>query len=178
MITEENEPDRAFHTRSPDEIARICMLIPVYYKIFRREIGINTYQASILFTLYCADVHNRGMFIRSITGINPMTLETVRRNAEFLIEKGYLNVATKKYYITILGMEACKRVIDRLNSYRGETIHAVELEGTYTDRMKAKREKAVKTLSTRPTLVRDALAIIEENKLKKGFDTGNVDTGI
>lgn len=166
MKQEENITDRAFHTTPPTEIARICMLLPVYIKIYRREIGINAYQASIIFAMYCADVHNRGMFIRTIEGISAMSLNAVRSNAKALIEKGYINVAeNKKYYITVAGMEACQRVINRINTYRGETIFATDLEGTYTDRMIKKREKAVRTLASKPSLLRDALAIAEANKL-------------
>lgn len=174
MKTEETPQDQAFHTRPPMEIARLCMLIPVYYKIFRREIGINTYQASILFTLYCADVHNRGMFIRSITAINPMSLPTVQKNAKNLLDMGYINITGKKYYITVVGMDACTRVIERLNSYRGETIYGVDLVGTYTERMIAKREKAVKTLATKPSLIKAALEVMEANKLKDRDKDNNV----
>lgn len=165
------DTERAQYTIPPMQIMRLCMLMPVYYKIFRREAGINTYQASILFTLLHVDPLNNGMYPNTIAQHNPMSIEVIRNNLKVLIEIGYIGRGESKgnkqrVFITVSGMNACNRVIERLNSYRGETIQAVELTGTYIERKKERKQKAINKLANNPHMIKAALAVIEKNKAK------------
>ena len=163
--------ERAQYTLPRVNIERLCMVMPVYYKIFRREAGINTYQASILFTLLQIDPHNGGMYAKTISLYNPMAYETIRTNIKQLLETGYIakdeaRGTKQRVYMTVSGLEACERIINRLNSYRGETIQAVELVGTWIERKKERKQKAINKLAGNPHMIKAALAVIEENKLK------------
>lgn len=166
--------ERAQFTLPRVSIERLCMVMPVYYKIFRREAGINTYQASILFTFIQIDPHNKGMWAKTISAYNPMAYESIRNNLKQLVEIGYVGKDEAKglkqrLFLTVSGLDACNRIIDRLNSYRGETIQAVELAGTWIERKKERKQKAINKLANNQHMIKAALAVIEENKAK-GID--------
>jgi hypothetical protein len=166
------EDDRGQYTIPPLQLVRMCMLMPVYYKIFRSAAGINTYQASILFTLLQCDPLNKGMFAKTISQFNPMAYETIRRNLIPLTELGYVNAENRRIYITVLGMSMVEAIISKLNSYRGETIQAVELTGTWIERKQAVKQKAINKLANNPHMIKAALQVIEDNKLK-GIDSND-----
>lgn len=164
--------DRAQFSLPRLSIERLCMVMPVYYKIFRREAGINTYQASILFTLIQIDPHNNGMYAKTISLYNPMAYETIRSNIKQLLETGYIakdeaRGTKQRVYLTMAGLEACNRIIERLNSYKGETIQAVELTGTWVERKKERKQKAINKLANNPHMIKAALQVIEDNKRDK-----------
>lgn len=164
--------DRAQYTLPRLNLERLCMVMPVYYKIFRREAGINTYQASILFTLVQIDPHNNGMYAKTISAYNPMAYETIRSNIKQLLEIGYIGKdeargTKQRVYLTVSGLDACNRIIDRLNSYRGETIQAVELTGTWIERKKERKQKAINKLANNPHMIKAALQVIEDSKSYK-----------
>lgn len=158
------EEDRGQYTIPPLQLVRMCMLMPVYYKVFRSVAGINTYQASILFTLLQCDPLNKGMFAKTISQFNPMSYETIRRNIIPLTELGYLNADNRRIYITVLGMSKVDAILSKLNSYRGETIQSFELTGTWIERKKATKEKAINKLANNPHMIKAALEVIELNK--------------
>jgi DNA-binding MarR family transcriptional regulator len=170
------EEERAVYTIPPLQIMRLCMLMPVYYKIYRNVAGINTYQASILFTLMQVDTHNVGMYAKTISLHNPMSYETIRNNIKTLFEMGYIakdeaRGNKQRIYLTVAGLSACERIISRLNSYRGETIQAVELTGTWIERKKERKQKAINKLANNPHMIKAALQVIEA---KKGDNPDNL----
>ena len=158
--------ERPIYTIPPLQIHRLVQLMPAYYKIFRSEADINTYQASVLMTIYNIDTHNAGIFARMVGLHNPMGAPMILNNLKRLVEMGYLSVDKRRYTVTILGLSAIERITNRLNAYKGETIYAVELEGSYFDRIKERKQKAINKLAGNPTMIKAALAVIEENKLK------------
>lgn len=165
-MKEKEAEERAVYTIPPLQIHRLIQLMPAYYKIFRSEADINTYQASVLMAIYNIDTHNTGIYARMVGLHNPMSTPMILNNLKKLVEIGYLTVDKRRYFVTILGLSAIERITNRLNAYRGETINAIELEGTYFDRIRERKKKAIDKLAGNPHMIKAALAVIEENKLK------------
>jgi DNA-binding MarR family transcriptional regulator len=171
MKKEENT-ERPIYTIPPLQIHRLVQLMPAYYKIFRSEANINTYQASVLLTIYNIDTHNAGIFARMVGLHNPMSAPMILNNLKNLVEMGYVTVDKRRYSLTVAGLSAIDRITNRLNSYKGETIHAVELEGSYFDRIRERKQKAINKLANNPHMIKAALQVIEDNKLK-GIDSND-----
>lgn len=166
-MEETDNEERAIYTIPPLQIHRLVQLMPAYYKIFRSEAGMNTYQASVLMTIHNIDTHNAGIYTKTIVHHNPMAIEAIRNNVTHLTNMGYLSKEGRKLFVTVAGLSAIDRITNRLNSYKGETIHAVELEGSYFDRIRERKQKAINKLANNPQMIKAALQVIEENKLKE-----------
>jgi len=158
-------------------IRQYLQIIPAFYKILRVH-GVDTYEGSVLFTLYNMDSLGNGVRITDIAANNCMQRTMVDKNIKKLIDKNLITfvAVTKrihKYYLTENALMLCRSVIERIENYKGEPIYPLGLEGTYVERRTARAKKAIKKIADDHYIMREVLATAVE----KGIITADsVDT--
>ncbi len=156
----------------PIYMSRLLQLLPAYYKINRRN-GINTYQGSVLFTIYNEDVYNTGMRVSEVEASNPMQRDSIKRNLLEMADRGYLTVIGKdtprsmKYVLTVEGVRVVKSILRDSMGYKGQVLHTEPILGTFTERVNKNKEKAIQKMVNRPHMVQEALRRIQEAKDKE-----------
>jgi len=142
-------------------------ILPAFYKILRIH-GIDTYEGSVLFTIYNIDGIGRGARTGDIITNNCMGREMTVKNLKKLVDKGILtftdvSVRIKEYRCTEAGIMLVRSVLERLENYKGEVINPTVKDGTtYMERRKDRAKRAVAKLSHDNFIVREVLAVAVE----------------
>lgn len=144
-------------------------VMPVFYKIFRKY-GLNTYQASVLFAVYNLDTIGMGVKEMHIAKSSAMERGTVKTNLNILFDLGLIEESRPRKNVRLIslnenGRVKCRQILDRLASYRGESINPLKEGETYADRMRSNKARRLKKLVNSPGILKEAIELIDKEKL-------------